>query len=249
MLHSFSSALPEGKGNHTVAIMQPYIFPYIGYFNLIEACDTFVFYDDVNYIKKGWVNRNRLLGNGQALRFTVPLVNASQNSLICESRLHNFSAFKTDFIKMTERCYSHAPYFESTMGYIETVLNATHQNIADVAISSVREFYRLLATERHFLRSSLHSPETRGMGKAERLIAISKQLNAENYVNAMGGMDLYCRDDFSAAGVRLEFINPQILPYGQRKTEKFIPGLSIIDVLMNNNADDIKKMLFSYERV
>ena len=73
----------------TVAIMQPYLFPYIGYWQLIHAVDTFVIFDDVNYIKKGYINRNNILVNGQKQTFTLELMSASQNKLINDIDIGN----------------------------------------------------------------------------------------------------------------------------------------------------------------
>lgn len=233
----------------TISIMQPYAFPYIGYFCLIEESDIFVFYDDVNYIKRGWINRNRILINGHPHSFTIPLSKASQNELICNIRTHSFERFKRKFLKQIHRTYRKSPYYEIGYEYIHDVLSADHGSISDVAVRSVEKFYEMIGANKKFVRSSACFPHTRGMTRPDRLIEITKLLHSDSYVNSIGGTELYGKDYFANKGVNLSFVRPNLKSYKQAGARDFVAGLSIIDVVMNNDIEDIKEHLQSYELV
>ena len=233
-----------------IAIMQPYIFPYIGYFQLINAVDKFVFYDDVNYIKKGWINRNRILVNSDANLFTVPVLKASQNKLINQIEVNQqfFSNWKVKFITTLEQSYKKAPYYNQTTNIIQKVLNQPYSNISDLAIRSIADISNYLELPTVFEKSSRSYANTKGMEKADRLIEICK-INAVNiYINPNGGKELYNKPYFKAKNVDLFFIENKIIPY-QQFNDSFIGGLSIIDVLMFNSKEDIKNMLTQYTLV
>ncbi|MBI5898396.1 MAG: WbqC family protein [Rhodocyclales bacterium] len=233
----------------TVAIMQPYVFPYLGYFSLVAAADVFVFYDDVNYIPRGWINRNRVLINGLPHTFTMPVANASQNDRILDVRLHAFGRFRDKFFKQMRLAYARAPNFEAGFAYVESVLKGEPALIAQVAIDSVTTLCQQLGIERRFLRSSQVAPETHGMDKAGRLAAITRALGSTKYVNALGGTALYDKPRFATLGVELSFVSPRLGAYPQGRTAEFTAGLSIIDVLMNNPAGQVARMIGDYELV
>lgn len=233
-----------------IAIMQPYIFPYIGYFQLINAVDKFVFYDDVNYIKGGWINRNQILLNGNKNLFTVPLKNASSFQTINETLIHTelYLKWKKKFLKSLEQSYKKAPFFDFVYPLIHQVLETNHTTIADLCIDSIKQVYNYLALEVVFETSSEKYPETKGMEKAERLIKICRTNQANTYINPIGGKELYQKETFKENGIDLFFIENQLMPYPQFNND-FVPGLSIIDVLMFNSKEDIKKMLNQYQLV
>jgi hypothetical protein len=233
--------------SETVAIMQPYVFPYVGYFCLAEASDIFVFYDDVNYIARGWINRNQILINGAPYKFAVPLSHGSQNELICDLKTHSFTDFRHKFLKQLHHAYSKAPYYTLGSNYVEAVLKPDSVSISDVAIRSVEEFYRLIGKSKTFLRSSETFQSSRGMDKADRLIAITKTLDSSNYVNAIGGASLYDKSYFAAQGVHLAFVKATFKEYKQIGAKAFVPGLSIIDIIMNNTVEAMIAHLASYE--
>jgi len=230
------------------AVMQPYVFPYIGYFNLIEASDAFVFYDDVHYINRGWINRNRVLINGAAHTFTVPLAGASQNRLIMDVALHELVSFRAKFLRQLGQAYARAPYFQAGISYVETVLRQPCVSIADLAIHSVEQLYVFLGLSRKLFRSSATFGASRGMERADRLIEITRALGATRYVNALGGMDLYEQEYFRQYEVELNFVRPVLAPYRQGGHD-FVPGLSIIDVVMNNDVETVASLIRQYELV
>lgn len=234
------------KKNRKVAIMQPYVFPYIGYFQLIHAADIFVFYDDVNFIKKGWINRNQIILNQQAYKFTIPLVGASQNKLINEIPVLWESKFDQKLIQQLELGYKTAPYLSDVLGLVQEVFSDKSSNISELAQKSVRLTCQYLGLEKKFYVSS-ELGVSKDMGRADRLIEITKHFGTEQYINAINGRDLYSKVDFKQMGVDLAFVSPILNKYKQGNLIDFIPSLSILDVLMWNEKSEISEMLKSYE--
>jgi hypothetical protein len=226
--------------------MQPYIFPYIGYFHLIEASDVFVFYDDVNFIKGGWINRNRILINGAPYKFCVPLSNGSPNQLIYNVTMRSLGAFRDKFLQQLQNVYRKAPHFKHGIDYVEEALQNDSDRIADLAIRSIVKFYDFVGASKTFLRSSQRFTDTKGIGRAERLIQITRLLGAKSYVNPMGGVELYDKEYFLERGVQLAFIKPTIKDYRQIGSHEFVEGLSIIDIVMHNDKSEILTHLNSF---
>ena len=207
-----------------IAIMQPYVFPYIGYFQLVSAVDKFVFYDDVNYIKKGWINRNRILVNNEANLFTIPVLKASQNKLINEIKLGIDEKWICQFYSTLEHNYKKAPYYHETILLIQQVINQQSTSISDLAIASIELISNYLMIPTSFEKSSTNYQTSKGMEKADRLIEICKLNHVETYINPVGGKELYDKPYFKAKNVDLFFIINKITPYQQFKTH-FIGGL------------------------
>lgn len=232
-------------GAGRVAIMQPYVFPYVGYFHLIDAADHFVFYDDVAYIKGGWINRNRILENGAPALFTIPLRGASPNRLIREVAPDISSQWKSKFIRRLRQDYARAPYASQVIARIDDLLARDFASIADLAIASIAMVFDYLGKEFSYSRSSGISPDTRGLPRADRLIAITKGLGLSGYVNAPGGRSLYRKEYFSEHGVALGFINSRPVVYGQFGTD-FVENLSIIDCLMFSDREQVLEYFALY---
>ena len=231
-----------------LAIMQPYVFPYLGYFHLIEASRMIVFYDDVNYIKKGWINRNRILLNDAAHLFTVPIKDASQNRLINQTPPCISAKWKDTFYKQLNFGYRKAPYYSDVIDRIVSVFEPEYGNIADLAIHSILTTYDYLGLKINHAKSSVCAPGTQGLEKADRLMEITKALGFVRYVNAHGGVDLYSKDDFRSKGIELNFVKSNAIAYKQF-SDDFIPDLSIIDVLMFNSKETILDFFASYALV
>ena len=231
----------QPKGN-TIAVMQPYFFPYLGYFQLIQAVDTFVFYDDVNYIKNGWVNRNRILINGNANYFTVQLKGASPNKLINEIE---FTDNRKKLLRTLEISYKKAPFFFNIHPIIEDVLNYETTYINELAIYSVKKICEYLDFSTNFKQSSISYPETQNFERFERLVAICKKENATTYINSWGGQKLYDKTSFKEKQIELFFIKNNLTPYPQF-SNSFISSLSILDVLMFNSKETVKQRVENY---
>lgn len=230
-----------------VAVMQPYFMPYIGYFQMIKSVDTFIFYDDVNFIKQGWINRNRILLNNKDFLFTIPLHNATSFSLIKDTLLNEkfYPIWKVKFLQSIAQNYKKAPHFEVVYSLISTVLNTNCQSISELAIESVKMVSGYLNLNTEFYVASERYQNIQ-LEREKRLIAICKNENATNYINAVGGKELYSKEVFKANGIELQFIASKPIVYKQFKDD-FIPWLSIIDVLMFNSVAEVNELLNKYE--
>lgn len=227
--------------------MQPYFFPYIGYFQLINAVDKFIILDDVNYIKKGWINRNRILLNGKDYLFTIPCEKISQNKLINEVEVIKDEKAVNKFLKTINNSYSKAPYFSEVFELVEGVFKFDKVLISELAYGSITSVLNFLGIEKNIVFSSKNYSNSE-FKKADRLIDICKMNNADIFINSSGGKELYDKVEFNKNGIKIYFIKNIITPYNQFENN-FIPGLSIIDVLMFNTKDEIKEMLNQYELI
>lgn len=225
-----------------VAVMQPYFFPYLGYFQLIDAVDTFVIYDDVNYIKKGWINRNCILANGQRQLITLPIRAASQNRRINELELTDSP---NTILERIRHNYRKAPNFAEAFDLARSVLSYSETNLARFLRNGIEEICRYLGLRRGFIFSSelANHPEDRGTG---RILNICGDLAASQYINLPGGRSLYDSAQFSEVGLDLHFIEPRISQYPQFGAS-FVPNLSIIDVMMFNDRAGCAALLKQYE--
>lgn len=232
----------------TIAIMQPYFFPYLGYFQLVNSVDTFVFYDDVNFIKSGWINRNRILVNGQANYFNIGLKNASVNSLINQTVINRNEKDISNKLKTLEIAYKKAPHFNEVFQLIVKILNFKANYIDELAMYSINKISKYLGITTRFEQSSIISNHTKALKKEKRLIEICKDLDADRYINPIGGQELYTKAEFKKEGIDLLFIKSHEISYKQFNNE-FIPWLSIIDVLMFNDVSQARKFLNQYELI
>lgn len=214
---------------------------------MIKAVDSFVFYDDVNYIKGGWINRNRILINGEAQYFTVPLIKASPNRQINDILIKNEIEF-SKLLKTLENAYKKAPYFETVFGLMTNIWTKQNVTIADLAIESCKVISNYLKLDTKFYISSKDFADTKGLERSERLKIICRQLETNQYINAIGGMDLYSKEDFMHANIQLSFIKSLPIEYKQFHND-FVPWLSIVDVMMFNSVEEINMMLDQYELV
>ncbi len=225
-----------------LAVMQPYLFPYIGYFQLIYASDLFLLYDDVSYIKQGFINRNSILSPNGVTRFTVPVPGASSNKLISELE---FSEDVTKVLRTIAQSYSKAPFFAEVFPVIEQVMTIKDRSIASVCVQSYEAIFAYLGLTRRFMKTSSLEYD-RSTSARDRLIALCHQFEADCYINAPGGRALYSKSDFSENGIELRFIRSRPVEYSQGR-DGFVPNLSIIDVLMNCSAEKVVSLLGHYE--
>lgn len=228
-----------------IAIMQPYCFPYIGYLQLIGASDIFVFYDDVNFIKRGRINRNSILVNRQAHTFSIPVSDASQNRLILETRPSNVASWRDAFLRTLEMAYKRAPFFAETSSLVAATLDSQPESIADLAITWLEKLDTYTRGNGRFLRSSRFAPESKGMEKSERLIYITRKLSGSRYINMPGGKKLYDKKRFLQDRICLDFLVPKVETYCQFGGS-FIPALSSIDVLMFNSPEQVRRLIAGY---
>lgn len=224
--------------------MQPYFIPYIGYWQLINAVDKFVIYDDVNYIKRGWINRNRILADEKPQYFTIPLVDASQNKKINTIELALDSEQIQKKLRTLECTYKRAPYYQMIFPMMKKILIYKEKNMSLFIKNSLFIICDYLNITTELVVSSSINKDCELKGQ-EKILAICKQLNATEYYNAFGGQKLYSFNEFEKQGIELKFIKSQNILYKQFK-HIFQPNLSILDVMMFNSKEQVKEMLEKY---
>lgn len=221
--------------------MQPYFFPYIGYYQLAHCADEFIFYDDAAFIKQGYINRNRILLGAEPYTFSLAVKNISSFRPIKNHEyLNDFSTFK----KQLYSSYSKAPHFGSTIELVEQVLDDGNNNVAYKNALSLIKVFGYLGLEKQFSFSSdiKINEDIRGQ---DRVIEICRLKSANQYINSPGGKSLYSKADFSTHGIELSFIETGDIHYRQ-KVSRFTPNLSMIDMLMWCDKDSIIKHLSNY---
>lgn len=228
-------------------IMQPYLLPYLGYWQMITSADTFVLLDDVNFINRGWINRNNILLNGSAHLFTLPLINASQNKLINEIDITTDKKVKEKILKTFETAYKKAPYFNDVFPLLTDIFLYDNHNLKYFLLHHFDVIFRYLNINVPMICSSdIQKDNT--LKAQDRIIDICHRLNTTHYINAIGGQELYDKKDFEREGILLSFIKMNNLSYKQFKNV-FVPNLSIVDILMFNDRDIITHMLDKYNLV
>ncbi|MEX0686716.1 MAG: WbqC family protein [Balneolales bacterium] len=227
-----------------LAIMQPYIFPYVGYFQLIQAVDKLVLLDDVHYIKKGWINRNKLLVDGKPYCFSIPLERASQNRLIKDIKIVSEVIWKKKLLKTIEFSYRCAPYFNNVYPIIQEILYRDEVYISRLIYITLNILVNYIGIHKEIVPSSVIY-NNRHLKSQDKIIDICRQEKASLYINSSGGKSLYDKSAFDEYGIELSFINPGFKEYEQNNCS-FIPGLSIIDVLMYNSPSESIGILENY---
>lgn len=232
-----------------VGIMQPYFFPYLGYWQLMNAVDRYVIYDDVNYINRGRINRNAILVNGSAQNINLILQGASQNKLINEISIDTNPKGREKLLKTLQMAYAKAPYFTHITPLLEEIIQQEEDNLAKYLKRSFEIIGAYLGITTELILSSDLKKDC-SLKKYNKIIAICKELEAEEYYNSVSGIPLYepYRAEFERAGIQLRFPKMRDITYPQFKNE-FVPYLSIIDVMMFNSQEECKALLQEYDFV
>lgn len=225
-----------------IAIMQPYFIPYIGYFQLINAVDHFIIYDDIQYTKKGWINRNRLLVNNKDAYITLPLKKDSDYADIKDRYLAaSWDRERKKILGRLTANYKKAPYFRKTYPLIEKILLFDNINLFEYLLQSIRVILDHLNIDTPItISSTLDIDQT--LKSQDKVIAICKKNNASDYLNAIGGISLYNKEHFSDQDITLHFLKTGNIQY-QQFGKEFVASLSIIDMLMFNSVDSVISMV------
>lgn len=233
-----------------IAIMQPYFLPYIGYFQLMKCVDIYVIYDNIQFTKKGWIHRNRFLQNGKDELFSISILKDSDFLDIKDRKLsEDFLDINKKILRKIEALYKKAPFFNEVYPQFEKCfLYADHQNLFEFVYNSIKIIRDYLNIETKLLISSEIDNENHLLKGKDRVKFICKKLNAKQYVNPIGGLELYEKQDFANQGLELNFLKSNKIEYSQFNNE-FVPWLSIIDVLMFNSVEEIQIMLDNYELI
>lgn len=223
-----------------LAIMQPYFLPYIGYFQLIAAANTFVVYDNIKYTKSGWINRNRLLLNGSDTMFSLPLKKGSDSlDVVTRQLAPDFNRAK--LLAQIAGAYRRAPHFTPTFALLKQIIEKEDDNLFRYIYHSIVTICQHLEIETT-IRVSSTLPFDNELKGQDKVVAICEAVGADCYINPIGGTELYARRDFAARGIALQFLKPRPFEYFQFGAE-FVPWLSIVDGLMFNPIEVIRDCL------
>lgn len=220
-----------------LAIMQPYFLPYIGYFQLLASVDQFIVYDNIKYTKKGWINRNRMLLNGTDVMFSLPLRKGSDSLRVAERELAG-DFDRTKLLNHFNGAYCRAPQFHLTYPVLEQIVHHEDANLFRYIHNSIVRLSEHLSIKTEILISSeiVIDHELKGQDK---VLALCKAVGADTYINTIGGVELYAKDDFRIQGIQLQFIKARQFEY-QQFGSPFVPWLSIVDVLMFNPLNTVR---------
>ncbi len=230
-----------------VGIMQPYFLPYIGYWQLIYAVDKFVLLDDVNYIKRGYINRNTILLDQKPYKFTIPVQKASQNKLILDTKLSFSPEKKAKFLQTICNAYRKAPFFSEVIPLIKEIIDYSEDDLTNYILNSIRIILDYLDVKTSIYISSMLSKK-QGLRAEERIIEICKVMGADMYINSCGGRELYVCEHFEKEKIELYFLDVRInkIWYDQGIKE-FKKNLSILDILMFNHRIKVRQLLNEYD--
>lgn len=228
-----------------VAIMQPYFFPYIGYFQLISASDVFVLHDDVQYIKGGWVNRNRILLHGQDRMITLPVQKAPHDNPIKSRTYVPGKQASTGILNLIKEAYAKAPQYDQVRPMVDELLAFEDTNVARFNENAIRQICEFVGIRTRIVVSSSLVKDDSLTGQ-DRVVDICRRLGATDYINPIGGTALYRDEVFRACGVALHFLMTNGDRY-QQYGDVWVPSLSILDMLMFNSVEQARNLLTAYQ--
>lgn len=226
--------------------MQPYFFPYIGYWQLLSAVDRFVVYDNIQFTKKSWIRRNRILLNGTDKYITLPIKKDSDYLDISERYLsEGYPQEQQKLLNQIRMAYKKAPYFNHVYPLIEECITYENNNLFQFIYYSIIKVANYLDIQTEIIVSS-NIKISPALKNKERVIETCKTLNGEVYINLVGGQTLYNKNEFFHNEIELSFIQVEEREYKQFDN-LFIPNLSIIDVMMFNSKEMIQDMIHAYK--
>lgn len=232
-----------------LGIMQPYIFPYIGYWQVIFNTDQWIFFDTVQYNKRSWMNRNRILhpdSNQDFQYFTVPIKKISRGTLIKDAEINQGIKWKEKILgQLTVYKRLHAPYYNEVLGLVKFILeSANSPSFLELCIISTVEICRILKIEFNYkIASQTEFDRAKIITPGDWALEICKAQQAEIYINPYSGYEIFDEFQYKKNNIELRFLKPELIKYQQSKREKFIPSLSIIDVMMFNGFSATEKMI------
>lgn len=227
-----------------VGIMQPYFLPYIGYWQLMNAVDKYVIFDDVTFIKGGWINRNKILLNGEPKYFNLPVIGASSFKLINMISVNNNEKLIAKNLRVIEAAYKKAPYYTEGYQLMKKILNCGRDNLVAYILESFEIICDYIDIKTEFVISSSLKKDCNLKGQ-KKVLDICRLLNADEYYNAIGGQKLYSFSEFRKSNISLKFLKTEPIYYRQFENN-FQSNLSIIDVIMFNPKNVICQMLEKY---
>lgn len=233
-----------------IGIMQPYFFPYIGYFSLIKNTDKFILFDPVQFIRHGWIERNRVLKPQLGWQYiAVPLVKHELSTAIKDVRINNSEDWKNRLLAQLQHYKKKSPFYKQTIEVVQKGLDIETDSIVQLnylTLKAVCDYLEIpfdceIFSEMNLEIEQVNAPD-------EWALNICKALGYKEYWNPPGGMEFFDPKKYEEAGIDLKFQKVNVQPYPQRRgPENIETGLSIIDVMMFNSPEVIKDMLDDYE--
>jgi len=227
--------------------MQPYFFPYLGYYSLIKHTDEWIFLDVVQFIRHGWIERNRILKPVEGWQYIgVPLQKHSRNTLIKDIHISGAEDWKNKIVRQLEH-YKKAPYYEKAIGVIKQAINIETDSITRLNAHILKitcTYLDIFFSDKIFSEMNLEIKPVEQPG--DWALHISEACSATEYINPFGGIDLFDRNAFKESGIQLCFLKNNLKTYSQRRPF-FEPGLSIVDVMMFNSKTEIQAMIDDIE--
>ena len=226
---------------YTISLMQPYFFPYLGYFDLLCSSDTFVFYDDAAFSKNGWYNRNRIYNPSQNWEYIRVTVRRSPLLTPCNQiELVDKASDQTKLLKQLGN-YKKSPFYNEVSDLVERTFESSDDDLASIAMKSVELCANYIGIESELRKSSDMAYDVNAESLC-KVLDICKIMKAERYLNLPGGKELYFSDDFVKNGLDLAFTPSDAVKY-ETKGRVFVPFLSVLDALMCEAPDDLKRKL------
>lgn len=234
-----------------IAIMQPYFFPYLGYFSLIKNTDKFILLDTVQFIRHGWIERNRILKQNEGwLYFKVPLIKHSRGTLINDIQIDNNLKWKQKILSQIQLYKRVAPHYFKVHEILTEIFENEFNDIVTLnesILKAICNYLELDATILIFSKSGILIDTPKAPD--EWALNICKAIgNVTEYWNPPGGKSFFDKSKYKKANINLKFQEINLSPYNQNR-KNFESGLSIIDVMMFNNPEKINKMLDHYELI
>lgn len=228
-----------------LAVMQPYFFPYLGYFSLIAATDRFVVFDPVQFIRRGWINRNQILKPDYRTSqyVTVPIAKQSRETTIRDTEIAANSDWETRIVAQLQHYKKRAPYFADVMKLLRRCFDLKTNSIVELNLHCLQIICESLEIDLDVVRFETIERDVEPAGRAgEWAVNVSRVMNAKSYLNPIGGREIFDTQDFSKHGIELAFIQNQLTSYCQNNSQ-FIPGLSILDVMLFNSHAETRRLV------
>lgn len=232
-----------------IGIMQPYFLPYVGYYQLINHVDLFVLFDDVQFIRKGWINRNRIVNaDGGSSYINVPIQKCSLSTKIRDVRVKPGESWKTKILSQCETSYrKKAPHYWKVSKLLSDGLNnddfinivELNKRLLEISCKYIGiDTKIIISSEQGFDYSSI-------VNSGDWALEISNQLGAKEYINPISGREIFDKSKFQNANIDLRFIRSK--PYNYEQHDTFVPDLSILDLMMFNGEEELVRLVENYE--
>jgi len=230
------------------AIMQPYLFPYIGYWQIINYVDEWIFFDVVKYNRKTWMNRNRILHPDQNKEFqyiSLPIKKHDKGTLIKDVLINNDEKWKEKILgQLTVYKKLKAPYYEDIIQLIASILHVEYSTCLSLTIESTKQLANFLDIDfKYKIASKIDFDKSEIKAPGDWALTISKHQGATKYINPYSGYEIFDEEKYQNNNIDLLFLKPHLSKYRQSWRKNFIKGLSIIDLLMFNSKEEVKALI------